>query len=79
MSAHKIEKKITKVRVVKPGEKEKAEAEAAAAAKAREPVADPRGSNIIRMHEKLERPEELIGSRDVRDHQRHPAERRHGA
>ena len=62
MSAHRIEKKITKVRVVKPGEKEKAEAEAAAAAKAREPVADPRGSNIIRMHEKLERPEELIGS-----------------
>ena len=33
MSAHKIEKKITKVRVVKPGEKEKAEAEAAAKAK----------------------------------------------
>ena len=62
MSAHRIEKKITKVRVVRPGEKEKAEAEAAAAAKAREPVADPRGSNIIRMHEKLERPEELIGS-----------------
>jgi hypothetical protein len=59
MSAHKIEKKITKVRVVKPGEKEKAEAEAAA--KAKEAVADPR-SNIIRMHEKLERPEELIGS-----------------
>ena len=32
MSAHKIEKKIVKYRVVKPGEKERAEAEAAAKA-----------------------------------------------
>ena len=55
MSAHKIEKKITKVRVVKPGEKEKAEAEAAA--KAKEPVVDSRNPNVIWMHEKLERPE----------------------
>ena len=60
MSAHKIEKKITKVRVVKPGEKERAEAEAAA--KAKEPVVDSRSPNVIWMHEKLERPEELIGS-----------------
>ena len=60
MSAHKIEKKITKVRVVKPGEKEKAEAEAAARAK--EPVVDAHSPNVIWMHEKLERPEELIGS-----------------
>jgi C-terminal processing protease CtpA/Prc len=60
MSAHKIDKKITKIRVVTPADKEKAEAEAAA--KARDPVVDPRYPNVIRMHEKLERPEELIGS-----------------
>jgi len=60
MSAHKIVKKITKIRVVTPADKEKAEAEAAA--KARDPVVDPRYPNVIRMHEKLERPEELIGS-----------------
>ena len=60
MSAYKIDRKITKYRVVKPGEKEKAEAEARA--KAKEALADARGSNIIRMHEKLERPEVLIGS-----------------
>ena len=46
--------------MVKPGEKEKAEAEAAA--KAKEPVVDARNANVIWMHEKLERPEELIGS-----------------
>ena len=56
----KIEKKIVKYRVVKPGEREKAEAEAEA--KARFPAADPKRSNVILMHEKLERPEELIGS-----------------
>jgi hypothetical protein len=60
MSAHKINKKITKIRVVTPADREKAEAEAAA--KARDPVVDPRYPNVIRMHEKLERPEELIGS-----------------
>jgi C-terminal processing protease CtpA/Prc len=60
MSAHKIDKKITKIRVVTPADKAKAEAEAAA--KARDPVVDPRYPNVIRMHEKLERPEELIGS-----------------
>jgi hypothetical protein len=60
MSSIKIEKKILKYRVVKPGEKEKAEAEAKAAA--REPTVDPQRPNVIWMHEKLERPEELIGS-----------------
>jgi hypothetical protein len=60
MSAHKIEKKIVKYRVVKPGEKEKAaEAEAG---KGAQPVVDARSPNVIWMHEKLERPEELIGS-----------------
>ena len=54
----KIEKKIVKYRVDRPADREKAEAEA----KPREPVADPKHSNVIRMHEKLERPEELIGS-----------------
>jgi len=51
----KIEKKITKFRVVKPNE----EAPAPAA-----PVAKPVAAedNVIRMHEKLERPEVLIGS-----------------
>jgi hypothetical protein len=58
MSAQKIDRKIVKYRVVKPGDKEKAEA----AAKAKEPVADARSPNVIWMHEKLERPEELIGS-----------------
>jgi hypothetical protein len=58
MSAIRIERKITNYRVVKPGDKEKAEAEA----KAKKLVADARGSNVILMHEKLERPEELIGS-----------------
>ncbi len=58
MSAIRIERKITNYRVVKPGDKEKAEAEA----KAKKPVADARNSNVILMHEKLERPEELIGS-----------------
>jgi hypothetical protein len=58
MSAHRIDKKIVKYRVVKPGEK----AEAEASAKAREPVADAKSPNVIWMHEKVERPEELIGS-----------------
>jgi hypothetical protein len=55
----KIEKKIVKYRVEKPGDREKAEAEAKAA---KEPVVDPKHANVIWMHEKLERPEELIGS-----------------
>ena len=57
MSSIKIEKKIVDYRVVKPGDKEKAEA-----AKAKEAAADPQRPNVIWMHEKLERPEELIGS-----------------
>jgi hypothetical protein len=56
MSAHKIDQKIVKYRVVKPGEKAEAEA------KAKEPVVDAKSPNVIWMHEKLERPEELIGS-----------------
>src|SRR3954463_8577537 len=59
MSSIKIEKKIVDYRVVTPGDREKAAAEAKAA---REPVADPQHPNVIWMHEKLERPEELIGS-----------------
>jgi hypothetical protein len=58
MSSIKIDRKIVKYRVVKPGEKV-AEAEAA---KTREPTADPKHPNVIWMHEKVERPEELIGS-----------------
>jgi len=53
----KIEKKITKYRVEKPGEKKP---EAAAA-----PVKDValrKEDNVVWMHEKLERPEVLIGS-----------------
>src|SRR5687767_145208 len=47
-----IDKKIVKYAVVKEGEKAKPQAEAA----------DRGESNVIRMHEKLERPEVLIGS-----------------
>jgi hypothetical protein len=50
----KIEKKITKFRVVKPNE------EAPAPAPVAKPVAAE--DNVIWMHEKLERPEVLIGS-----------------
>jgi hypothetical protein len=56
MSAHRIDGKIVKCRVVKPGEKAEAEAQA------KEPVVDAKSPNVIWMHEKLERPEELIGS-----------------
>jgi hypothetical protein len=62
MSSIKIDRKIVKYKVQKPGEKERAEAEAKAAAAAREPAQDPKRANVIWMHEKLERPEELIGS-----------------
>jgi hypothetical protein len=55
MSAHRIDKKIVKYRVVKAGDKAEAEAK-------KEPVADARNPNVIWMHEKVERPEELIGS-----------------
>jgi hypothetical protein len=62
MSTHRIDGKIVKYRVVKPSEKD----EAAAAAKPREEAraADsaPADSKVIWMHEKVERPEVLIGS-----------------
>ena len=56
MSSIKIDRKIVKYRVVKPGEKAEAEA------RLKEPTADPKHPNVIWMHEKVERPEELIGS-----------------
>ncbi len=64
MTGHRIDTKIVKYRVVKPGEKSEAKAaEAASAARAREESSDePRDSKVIWMHEKLERPEVLIGS-----------------
>ena len=58
MSAQKIEKKIVKYRVVKPADKAEAKVEA-------KRDGAPAGSNdakVIWMHEKLERPEMLIGS-----------------
>ena len=54
----KIDKKIVKYRVAQAREKEKAEAEAG---RSRGRAADA-SANVIRMHEKLERPEMLIGS-----------------
>ena len=60
MSGHRIDTKIVKYRVVKPGEKTEAKAaDAAPVARARE---ESRDSKVIWMHEKLERPEVLIGS-----------------
>jgi hypothetical protein len=57
MSRIKIEKKIVKYRVQKP------EAEKPAASPAREgKVRKEGGSNVVRIHEKLERPEMLVGS-----------------
>ena len=53
MPAHRIEKKITGYRVAKPEEK------AAPPVLRRE---DPPESKVIRMHEKLERPEMLVGA-----------------
>lgn len=52
----KIDKKIVKYRVEKPEDK------AAAAAKAKEIEAPRKDANVIWMHEKLERPDVLIGS-----------------
>ena len=57
MSARKIEKKILKYRVEKPGEKVEAKPELRAVA----PV-ESHDAKVIWMHEKLERPEMLIGS-----------------
>ena len=58
MSAQKIEKKIVKYRVVKPADK----AEAKVEAKRDEATAGSHDAKVIWMHEKLERPEMLIGS-----------------
>ena len=53
MSSTKIEKKIVKYRVEKPGDKQAEKA----------PAAEPRKeSNVVWMHEKDERPEMLLGS-----------------
>src|SRR6201990_1093465 len=61
----KIDKKIVKYRVLKPEDKAAAEAKAAAAL-ANDPdvFRDKNGktAKVIRMHEKLERPEVLLGS-----------------
>jgi hypothetical protein len=66
MSRHKFEKKIVKYRVQKPEIAEKVEAERAEAEKqlpVREARARKEGSGkVVRIHEKLERPEVLIGS-----------------
>ncbi len=55
--AIKINKKITKYNVVT----EEAEAEISGTAAEKKPVED-KASNVIQMHEKLERPEMLVGS-----------------
>jgi hypothetical protein len=55
MSTTKIDKKIVKYRVEKAGDKAQEKAAAAAA-----PVA--KDSNVVWMHEKVERPEMLLGS-----------------
>ena len=53
----KIDKRIVKYRVEKPGDKAQAENEKAA------PAAEARKeSNVVWMHEKVERPEMLLGS-----------------
>ena len=58
MSAQKIDRKIVKYRVVKPGDKVEEKAEA----KRDETLVEPRDAKVIWMHEKLERPEMLVGS-----------------
>jgi hypothetical protein len=55
MSSTKIDKKIVKYRVEKPEDKAAAEKKAAAEAPRKE-------DNVVWMHEKLERPEMLVGS-----------------
>jgi hypothetical protein len=59
MSSTKIDKKIVKYRVEKPEDKAAAEKAAAAEAQAKEKEKE---SNVVWMHEKVERPEVLIGS-----------------
>ena len=58
MSAQKIAAKIVKYRVVKPGDKVEEKAEA----KREETLVEARDAKVIWMHEKLERPDVLIGS-----------------
>ena len=58
MAHIKIEKKIAKYRVQKPEGKDRASKDAPSAARTEPATAD----NVIWMHEKLERPEVLIGS-----------------
>ncbi len=61
--AFKIEKKIVDYKVVTEEEKQRVEeAEAEAQAKATAAAEEERQSNIIQMHESVERPEMLIGS-----------------
>ena len=59
MSSTKIDKKIVKYRVEKPEDRAAAEKAAAAASEA---AAKEKESNVVWMHEKVERPEVLIGS-----------------
>jgi hypothetical protein len=58
MSAIKIDKKIVKYKVTKPDEKPRAEARETDVVRTK----DGHKAEVIRMHEKLERPEVLIGS-----------------
>jgi hypothetical protein len=60
MSEHRIDAKIVKYRVVKPGEK--TDPKAADGRADGRPREESRDSKVIWMHEKLERPEVLIGS-----------------
>lgn len=60
--AVKIEKKIKGYSVVTPEDKAKEAAAKAAAASAPAAPAEPAGDNVIQMHERIERPEILIGS-----------------
>jgi hypothetical protein len=64
MSSHKIDKKIVKYRVVKPTDAQAAAAPQPVDAPLEKPLEEPRSTDakVIWMHEKLERPEVLIGS-----------------
>jgi hypothetical protein len=61
MSTTKIDKRIVKYRVEKPADKAQERPTPAAAAAAAE-AASHKGSNVVWMHEKVERPEMLLGS-----------------
>ena len=58
MSAMKIDKKIVKYRVVQARRQGRGQGRG----EAQEPLVEARDAKVIRMHEKLERPEMLIGS-----------------